>query len=132
LVRNWSLVQSFSLSIHSRMYAGQFFSFMPFASQFAKNFTEARSARRICCKSRTMFRGFFCSSTICANSPRCPTSIRPLKLKTMRSSSSDVSIFKVIREKVADDISILEMQLQHMSQLCKRRCCNTESMEYGL
>jgi hypothetical protein len=50
----------------------------------------------------------------------------------MRSSSSDVSIFKVIGEKVADDISTLEMQLQHMSQLCKPRCCNTESMERGL
>ena len=44
----------FSLSIHSRTYAGQFSSFIPSPSQSLRNFTASRSANLSSCKSKTM------------------------------------------------------------------------------
>jgi hypothetical protein len=86
--------QSLSLSTHSRMYAGQFSSFMPSASQLLRNLTASRSASLRSPKSRMVIRwsrskSFFSSST-------CSASMRPLKANTVNPCRADLSILNVI------------------------------------
>src|SRR5258708_23568816 len=88
-----SFSQSFSLSIHSRTYAGQFSSFMPSASQLLRNLTASRSASLTSRKSRMMFRSRSKSSF---SSGTCAASIRPLRVNTVNLCRVDLSILKVI------------------------------------
>src|SRR6202051_683818 len=89
-----SFSQSFSLSIHSRTYAGQFSNFMPSASQSLKNLTASRSASLRSRKSRMMFR--WSSSKSSFSSGTCVVSRRPLSVNTVNLCRVDLSILKVI------------------------------------
>ncbi len=87
------LLPSLSLAIHSRMYAGQFWSLMPSVSQPARNLTASRSTSLRSFKFRTRLWLFDSSRKTLCSSAKASGSIRPINLRTTSSPSADLSIF---------------------------------------
>jgi hypothetical protein len=88
--------QSFSLSIHSRIYGAQFSSFTPSASQLAKKHITSRSTTVTSFRSKTMARrSVWCSNDL-LNSAIAGVSIRPLSANTVNGPRAALSILKVI------------------------------------
>jgi hypothetical protein len=70
-----------SRSIHSRIYAGQFSSCTPLASQRARYFTASRFTSVTSFKSKTKRRSTVSKEQTRCNSSKCSASIRPLSVK---------------------------------------------------
>src|SRR5437899_2502353 len=88
--------QSFSLSIHSRIYEGQFSSFTPSVSQRARKPITSRSTTPTSFKSKTMSQKSDWSSKSLLNSAIACVSIRPLRRNTVNPPRTALSILKVI------------------------------------
>src|SRR5258708_29637511 len=91
---------SFSLSIHSRIYEGQFSSFTPSASQRAKKCITSRSITLTAFRSKTMSASSGWDSNRLVNSAIAGVSIRPLRLNTVHPLRAAVSILKVIDQAI--------------------------------
>jgi hypothetical protein len=89
-------LQSFSLSIHSRIYEAQFSSFTPSASQHTRKRTTSRWITPTSFRSTTMSRQSVWSSKSVLISVIACLSIRPLKMSTVNLPRAAVSILKVI------------------------------------
>src|SRR5690348_4494585 len=88
--------QSFSRSIHSQIYEGQFSNFTPFASQCTKKRIRSRLITPTSFRSKTMPPRSLGSSKSLLNSAIAGVSIRPLRMNTVNLPRSVVSILKVI------------------------------------
>src|SRR5579863_6655431 len=82
-VTNVATSQSFSLSIHSRIYGVQFSSFTPSASQPARKAITSRPIRLTSFRSRTMSRRSAWNSRSLLSSSIAWLSIRPLRMNTV-------------------------------------------------
>ena len=94
-------IQSFSLSIHSRMYEAQFSSFTPSASQDIKKHITSRSITPTSFISKTISRQSVRPSKSLRSSAVACVSIRPLRMNTLSVPRVAVSIRKVIDQRTS-------------------------------
>jgi len=88
--------QPFSLSIHSRIYEGQFSNFTPSAWQCSKKQITSRSTTPTFFRFKTILRESGWSSKSLFSSAIACVSSRPLKMNTVNLPRATVSILKVI------------------------------------